>query len=335
MMITSGCSRDNSPPPEERPVAVRAVRPVRTDLQRRLAYVGTVRGRSEIQIIAQVQGTVVSLPKPEGAPVSPGDLVAELAAPELVATVDRLRAEKDYWCERHEENLRLVQNGALPQEEADASLRACRSARAGLEEAQSRLEKTRELASIEGRVLSWIVEPGQHVMPGQPLLIIAGKSLEIQVKVVEEDLRRGVVTGLPVIAQTRQGTLFEARVREVAPMASGPARTFTVKIPVPGDQSTHLRIGSSMQVELILDSCAGCVAVPKEAIMEGDGTSYVFLVRDGRAFQREVTTGIEDRGLVQVFMPLTDNDRVAVSNVAALSDSIPVFAVEVVEGSGP
>ncbi|MBZ0269739.1 efflux RND transporter periplasmic adaptor subunit [bacterium] len=305
-----------------------------SDLSERLSYVGTVHGRREIRIIAQVQGTVVELPEPEGAAVAPGDLVAKLHTPELAAAVERLRAEKDYWCRRHEADLRLVEANALPQEEAEASSRACRSAVAGLEEAEARLRKSRELAPVRGTILSWLVEPGQHVMPGQPLLVLGDRSLEVHVEVVEADLRRGVEVGLPVVARPWQGSPFPSQVAEIAPMATGPARTFTVKIPVPDTHGGTLRTGASLQVELVLDSCSDCVAVPREAILTARGVTHVFLVRDGRAVRQEVTAGIEDGGLVQVSMPWTEGDLVAVSNVTGLADDVPVLAVEV-EGARP
>ena len=71
------------------------------------------------------------------------------------------------------------------------------------------------------------------------------------------------------------------------------------------------------------------MAVPSEAIQPLGERTYLFLVRDGRALLEQVEAGIQDGGLVQVSLDWNGHDRVAISNLGSLADSIPVFAVEV------
>lgn len=328
-VISCGDSDDGSP--VSRPVAVRVAKPIITDMQSRLTYMGTVHANREVRVIAQVQGTVMRLPKLEGASIITGDLVAEIDVPDLRANVERLTAERDYWCRRHESDQRLVQAEALPQEQAEASLRACRSAKAALAEVEARLAKANEISSINGRVLSWLVEPGQHVMPGQPILLLGDDDLEIHVEVVEEDLQRGVIAGTPVEVQYQRGGNLQSTVAEVAPVASGPGRTFTVELPMPlsGNHREELRIGSSMHVEFILAASKNAQAVPVEAVARQGDRSHIFLIQHDRAIKQEVTTGIEQEGWIEVGFPWNGEDLVAVSNLGSLKDSVAVFPVEV------
>ena len=322
-----GCAGEKSQDVAPRPVAVRTAQPVTQDLEDKLSYVGTVHARQEVLIVAQVQGTLAVLPRPEGAAVEPGDVIADLHAPELEAVAERLRADRDYWSERHRADERLVAAGALPREQAAASLRACKSAEASLAEAEARLARKTETSPIKGRVLSWLAEPGQHVMPGQALLHLGSDTLEIHVEVVEEDLRRGIRTGSPVKIRTGEIQAIESIVIDVAPMTTGTSRTFTAKMLVPPANATGLRVGASVRVEFVLASCKGCLSVPAQAVQKGPEGAYLFLVRDGRAVRQQVTTGIQTDGMTEVSMPWNGRDAVAITNLGSLANGVPVFPV--------
>jgi RND family efflux transporter MFP subunit len=298
-------------------------------LNHTISYVGTVHARREIKVNAQVPGTVVDLPLGEGALVSQGQLVAEISAPELAASTERVRADQEYWCRRLDTDDRLVAAAALPAEQAEVTRRACRSARAALAEAEAQLAKTRELAPARGRILSWLVEPGQHVLPGQGLVLLGAQGLELHVEVVDEDLRRGIAVGTIAAVRTRDRDVIHTRVSEIAPVTTGAARTFTVKVPLPETEAFGLRVGASTAIDFTLASCTECVAVPAEAVDRAGDDAYLFLVRDGLALLAPVDAGIEDGGLMQVSLVWNGTDRVAVSNLASLADSTPVFPVEV------
>ncbi|NIV94907.1 efflux RND transporter periplasmic adaptor subunit [candidate division KSB1 bacterium] len=329
------CGEGSADQAKVRPVAVRVVKPVVAEMQNRLSYMGTVHADREVKVIAQVQGTVSSLPKPEGTSVNKGDLVAEIAVPDLQATVERLQADLDYWQQRYQADKILVEAEALPSEQMEASLRAYRSAKAALAEAEAKLAKAQEFSSIKGKMLSWLVEPGQHVMPGQPILLLGNHQLEIHVEVVEEDVRRGVRVGVPVNVQDWRGQIFQSEVSEVAPVATGPARTFTVKMPAPtfSNQVEGLLVGASMQVDFILKSSGDGMTVPVEAISRRGGNPHIFLIRENSAKKQPVTTGIEQDGWIEVAFPWNQKDPVAISNLNNLRDGVPVFPAEIKEGS--
>ncbi len=329
----SGCSDNRADEVTVTPIAVRVTQPMRMDLQSRVSYMGTVRANREVKVIAQVQGTVVSLPKAEGVPVSKAEQVAEIDVPDIRAIAERLQADLDYWRRRYEADQRLVEAEALPSEQMEVSLRAYRSAKAAMAEVEAKLDKANEFSSINGKVLSWLVEPGQHVMPGQPILLLGNDELEIHVEVVEEDLRRGIRVGVPVYVQDWQGHKFQSKVSEAAPVASGRARTFTVKLPVPAlkNSGEELRVGSSMQVNFILESSSDGIAVPVAAISSQAGNSNIFLIQENRAKKQPVTIGIEQDGWVEVVFLWNGKDRVAISNLRSLEEGTPVFAVETKE----
>lgn len=324
-MAIAGCGASPSRTPDPRPVAVRVARPIVTDLESRLSYVGTVHSVREIQVIARIQGTVAALPVPEGGSVQSGDTVAVIDAPDLRAAVDRVRADRDYWHGHHEADLRLAEAGAIPQEQVDVSARAYRSAEASLAEVQTRLGKGVERSPVEGTVLSWIVETGQHVMPGQPMGILGDDHREVRVEVVQEDLERGIRAGTPAVVSVGGGETLPSVITDLSPRTSSPARTFTARVPLPA--ASTLRWGRATRCDLILESRKACTAVPVEALTSRSAATGVFLVRNNRAVWQEVTRGIEQDATVEVIFPWNGEDLVATSNLGSLEEATPVFPV--------
>ena len=251
----------------------------------------------------------------------------------MEAAVERLEAEVDYWSRRHETDKRLVDQGALAQEQSDASERAIRSARASLDEAKAQLAKTVLTAPFEGTVLDWPTEIGQPVMPGQQLILIGDSSREIRVEVVEEDLARGISPGTPVELLLTDGKPVTASVTAIAPVSSGQARTFSVTIPIPNESGSGLqRKGTSIRADFIVDRQAEVVAVPTRAIADRDGQPHLFIITSDTAHRIEVELGISQKGWIAADFEWNGNDPVAVTNLNGLKDGAPVYAV-MTEGS--
>jgi RND family efflux transporter MFP subunit len=317
---------EGSQEPEEQPVALRVLRPEIRTMEVRLSYLGTVHATVEVPLVARVQGTLVSTPVSEGGFFGEGDLIARLSAPEMEAAVERLSSERDYWCRRHETDTRLAAEGALPEEQADSSRRACRSAEAGLAEAEAQLAKTVVTAPFPGQLLDRLAEVGQPVMPGQPLALVGQRGREVRVEVVEEDLSRGVTVGTAAEINLG-GSSVEGRVSRISPAASGPARTFTVAVPVPEPQGSALRKGASLGVDLIPERRSDVVAVPLRAIADRDRDPHLFVITESRAVRHPVSLGIVQDGWVSAEFSWNGEDPVAVTNVTGLSDGAAVYAV--------
>ncbi len=327
-----GCERESTEP-KTPPVAVR-VAPVRaTPLQRTLDYLGTVAPAREVLLAARIQGTVTSLGAVEGESVAEGRELATMHAPDLEATVARLRADRDYWTRRRDEDVSLAAKGAVPRDQLAASERAATAAAAALAEAEARLGWTRERSPFGGTVLEWRVEAGQHVLPGQPLVLVGGADLEVQVPVVAEDVRAGIEVGIPAFLDGSGMEAIATVVEEVAPAATGQGRTFAVTLPVPAEAGADWRPGEPVSVHFVLEESAGGAAVPSRAVAGRGDSRWIFLVEDGVARRWEVATGLEVDGWVSIAPAPPEGALVAVTNLNRLSDGAPVFSVTQEAGS--
>ncbi|MBU2500070.1 efflux RND transporter periplasmic adaptor subunit [bacterium] len=330
--LLPGCKRESAET-KTPPVAVR-IAPVRTvPLQRTLDYLGTVAPVRQVMLAARVQGTVAGLGAEEGEPVAEGRDLAVLHAPDLEAAVARLRADHDYWSRRRDEDEGLAARGAVSQDQLAASERASAAAAAALAEAEARLGWTRERSPFAGTVLEWRVEAGQHVLPGQALVLLGGMEIEVEVPVVAEDLRAGIEVGIPAFLTGPESGTITTAVDEVAPAATGRGRTFAVTLRVPAEAGADWRPGEPVRVRFALEESTGGAAVPSRAIAGRTEGNWIFLIEDGIARRWKVTTGLEVDGWVSIAPAPPQGSFVAVTNLDRLSDGVAVFSVTQEAGS--
>ncbi len=340
-VVLGGCSQQDEAitPVESPPVAVRVSSVSRQNLFHKVSYVGTVHSRREVKVIAQIPGTVTWLAA-EGSTIRNGQVLARIAARETEARATRVDAEaqratteRDFLCKTFDTDKRLGAAGVISKTKVDLSCKACDSANAALKaalaavrEARVGTSKTLEAAPFAGHVLRWLVESGQNVMPGTPLLLFGDHSLELRVQVAERDISKGVGPGSSALVQVR-GNSTKLSITEVAPMATGPSRSVEVRIHFTGDMPASLGHGMSARVDLVLAEAADTLAIPESALWTSGGKTSVFLIDGDLARQVPVEPDIRDRGWVAVTGDVSDGVFVAVSNLDVLKDGIKIFPV--------
>ena len=79
----------------------------------------------------------------------------------------------------------------------------------------------------------------------------------------------------------------------------------------------------SAHAKLNLDSKKG-VVIPTGSVVEGSEDSYVFIIRNGIAKKRIVTTGLRNDHELRIKEGIEPGEFVAVTNIRALTDNMPV-----------
>ncbi len=328
LQITSGCSNDDGAKEVIQPIAVRVSSPQFLDMSEHLTYIGTVHATKEIPVISQVQGTVVSVPIEEGMSFNKSDVLIKLSVPDLDANVKKLEAEYAYWEQHLNEDKNLLAKNAISQEQIDISKKTFETSQASLAEVTSRLRKAKEIALFDGTVLKHFVELGQHVMPGQSLLLIGNNQLELHVEVIQEDINKGIKVGTVINIITHTGNKIASKISSIASAPTGIGRTFTVKIQIPTQSLNEIRLGEALTVDLILNQQKQVLSVPETAVFNKENKKFIFLIKDNKAIRTPVSLGIKQAGWVATEFDWNGKDPVAVSNIANLSDSIIVYPVK-------
>lgn len=187
----------------------------------------------------------------------------------------------------------------------DAAERRVTQGRAEQTRARDLLDKTEITAPIDGVVTRLDVEEGEMVVigvqnqPGTILMTVSDLSaINAEVKVAEADVLRLALDNTATVSlEAAGGRKFPGRVVEIGASAlpqvgtQAAAREFKVKVRLSGDTAT-LRPGLTCDAEILVAERSNVLAVPLQAVVQRGSDTGVFVVENGIATFRKLTTGI-------------------------------------------
>ena len=190
-------------------------------------------------------------------------------------------------------------------------------AESGLREIETKLRDTQAIAPFDGIIIKKVVEVGDTVQPGQPLLVFSySKFLRIRVEVPAR-LMPGLAKGMVVPARLDvNNTQINVRVAQIAPIADMKQHTVTVKFDLP----EGVPGGPGMYAEVMIPDynspTRALPVIPKAAISRKGSLPSVRVVnQDGETKLRLIRTGDEiDESSVTVLSGLKPGERVLVSS---------------------
>src|SRR6056297_4091568 len=200
----------------------------------------------------------------------------------------------------------------------DSAVQTSNQAQAALGEAREQLDEAMLRAPYGGAIGLLMVEPGQFVAPGQPILSLIGDSgLETAVHLPSDQAAR-LSSGRTVTVRVPGETLQHSGVvREIS--ATGPGQVAEIIIDLDADPAAavpmagQLRSGQAVEVILPLDDAAR-LSVPMGALTQSStGLARVFRVENGRGIAVDVRPGRLQGGWLGVEGELAEGDLIVVA----------------------
>lgn len=192
-------------------------------------------------------------------------------------------------------------------------------AQANLDALDARLRDASSVAPFNGIIIQKMVEVGDTVQPGMPLLKYAFIDYLRIAADVPVRLAAGLSEGMLVDARLDAGGNVQARVAQVFPMADAQRHTVRVKFDLPkGTQA-----GPGMYVEVTIPDGSVPVrsqpAVPAEALIWRGSLPSVFVIIEGKPSLRLVRVGYPlPDGRMSVVSGLTGGEQVILNPPANL-----------------
>jgi HlyD family secretion protein len=187
-----------------------------------------------------------------------------------------------------------------------------------------------------GAVVKRLVSPGVLVQPGMPILKIAQiDRVRLQANVGEKDLP-SIKVGSPVriVTAAREATPLVARVTSVFPFVDPGGRTAVVEAVVDNAKRRFLP-GQYVTIEFVTGERADALSVPKSAVTRLGTSARVWVVKDGQAEPRDVTTGLANADRVEIARGLAGDERVVARGHEGLYDLARVVEVTGDRASDP
>jgi|GEM_PF-2041877 len=336
-----GCS----PPNEEtathpKPRAVNTVVVARRDLPVVVSSVGRLVSNREVVLSAEVSGIVEAYTVDTGDAAPADTTVVRLDATDYRLALNEARANRSaaqarYGAAKNSYSRagQLIPEKVITQEyfdkiEADfkAAQAAVAQAEAVVDINQRRLDKTEIKTPFDGLVTRRLVETGQNVNIGEPVMAIADMmSMRVKLHVNEQDYvhldHDDIVS---VLIEAFPDRTFPGQVDRIGVKADPQTNTFEVEVLV-ANPDLLLKAGLTAVVKITVDQIRDAILIPQGCVLFRENRKEVFVVTDaGQAAVREVKLGRVDGSSIRILAGITEGDRLVTTGGQYLNDGDPV-----------
>jgi len=206
--------------------------------------------------------------------------------------------------------------------EYKATQAAVFQAEAAVDINQRRLDKTVIKAPFDGLVTSRLVEKGQNINIGEPVMAIADmQSMRVKIHVNEQDyVYLDKDDAAAVLVEAYPDASFSGQIDRIGVKADPNTNTFEVEILV-ANSSLVLKAGLTATVNITIDEIEDAIMIPQNSVLFRKNRQEVFVVTDGdRVIVREVKLGRVDESSVRVVKGLTPGDKLVTTGSQYLKD---------------
>ena len=330
----------------------------RRHLERRGVYRGELRAEKVVEVAPDVQGRIKKLYVDMGSEVKKGDLLLELDPLEMNQLVNEGKAHVDVAAASInqaqvalekaqadlERNEPLAAKGLVTPAEMDNLESAAAAAATALEVAKAshvqakashknllvNRKNMKVRAPFDGVVARRYLNEGAMASPSTPVFQLhASGNLFMRIAVPEKDV--------PFIARSMTGTLvldalksrtFGFTVDLVSPVVEQATRTCPVDLLVtPDEGGPEIKPGMTGEASLVLDQVDGALSIPRDAVLERDDGTVVFVVASGKAEQVPVSIVAEFGDWIQV-EGVAESAQVVVKGQLDLEPGVPVTVTD-------
>ncbi len=309
------------------PVELAAV--IDTSISSYITAAANLEPEKRADVLAKVEGTIVSIEAEEGHNVGNGRVLARLDGSELTIERDRARIRAQAEKTELERAVSLHAKGLLSDKDFAAQKSAYELAEAELEAAELRLSYTTIRAPFSGKVTRRLVDLGETVRIGLPLFTVEDTSPLLCKIHLPSHLIPSIEVGqtAKIFPGTSAESPITGKVRMISPVVD-PA-TGTVKVTLELDEHVgSVRPGAFADIKMVADTHYGVPAIPRKAILSEGGDLFVFAAGSDTVRRIRVTTGYEQDDLVEVLTGLAPGDSVVVVGHGGIEEGTKIKVVQ-------
>ena len=341
VIAMTGCA------PEEEVVEEKSARSVETmtvstgSISSDFSFSGTVAPSREVSVVPTVAGKVTGLGYEVGDSVGEGavlftvdsvDLENQLRSIEANYNVTKLQADNAKTT--LESNQILYEEGVISKSEYDQLKLAYDTAEANLtaiEIQKENLEKNiadcSVTAPISGVISARNIEIGSFASQSSPAYtIIDLSSVKVEVGVSEQMVNQiSVGDTIDVNLTAVSPEPLQGTVSTISPAATQTG-TYTIKITMDNSRGL-LKPGMLAEVTFVTAASDDTMLLPRDAVIDKDGETYVYIVENSTAKKVLVEIGIESGETVEITDGLTTDMQVVTKGQTYISDGEQVEVV--------
>ena len=292
-------------------------------------YVGNLLPNQRVIMRSEIDGVIENIYFDEGDEIVNNKKLIDISTKELslklkIAFADSKLAETNL--KRDE---KLAKDNLIPNAQLDQTRTFAERALLNRELAKISLNKSIINSPLSGTAKTRFVKVGEFVRKGDRLVeILNVDRILVKVNIPEQEiLQINIGQKVDIELYILEKKLFEGKVKKIGLEADASNRTFPVEIEV-NNRERELRPGMLARVTFTKRVDQDQVVIPRHTILERDSGRIVYVVDKGKAFQREVSTGISQREKVQILTGLGRGEQLVVEGHTKLTDGEEINIVQ-------
>jgi HlyD family secretion protein len=199
---------------------------------------------------------------------------------------------------------------------------AISTALANINNYQVQIDSATISSPIDGLLTSRNVNVGQIVSTGVAVISIVDTSTLKLKSTVNQELLPLLSVGqeMDVTIDSYPDKRLKGTISSLGPIAVSTGEVFPLEVTI--NNSGGLTAGLSARAAV--STAVRGIVVPAAAVTQGSGESYVYVINDSTVSKRVVKVGLKNDQDAQIIKGLNPGEQVAVTNVSALNDKMPV-----------
>lgn len=319
------------------PVSVETIKP--KAISSFIETTGTVYSSKEGSMKAEMSGRYQLQRNPAtakrfalGDAVKSGQVIVRLENEEFVngLQIDGKRLNLELAENNLEKQKSLYEKGGVTQTELKNASIQYVNAKYSFENAEIQLAKMAARVPFDGVIVALPYHTnGVKIDQGTSLFrVMEYNNLLMDVRLPEKHLPELTLNQLVQITNYNIGNdTITGKISQISPIIDPDTRTFQSVLEI-NNEKHSLRPGMFIKAAILSEQRDSTIVIPKETVISRQDSKVVFIVENGIATEKQVTTGLETMDEIEVTSGLELNDRLVISGFETLRNKSKVSVLQ-------
>lgn len=311
-------------------INVNVIAVAREDINTDYVANGTFIPKQEMNLSSEMAGKVVNVLVKEGSRVSAGQTVATIKKDAIEIDVTQAQNNLQNAIIDNQRYENAYKTGGVTKQQLDNSRLQLKNAQAAVRAQGVRVNDANVRAGISGAVNKRMVEPGAIVSPGTTMFEIVNiNTLKLSVLVDESQVGRIQVGQIvDIVVNVLPEDRFSGRISFIAPKSDA-----SLNFPVEIEVQNNGQLKAGMYATATFKTNHGVetqnmMTIPAEAFVNGVSSGQLFVVENGIAKLKKVSTGKVYGNKVQILSGLEVGEQVVTSGQINLDNGSKVNIIK-------
>jgi cobalt-zinc-cadmium efflux system membrane fusion protein len=278
-------------------IPVETVEVKQGDFTNTIILSGTTKPIASVTVIPKIAGAekITSIRVQEGDRVSAGQIIATLDQSTVDIQLNLAQVTYNDALKNYERQKVLYEAGAIPQATFEQIETGLAQAESNLTAQQMAYDNTLVKAPISGLVTAVLAEVGTLGSAQTPIAQIADiDTLELITTINEMQVNKLRVNDqVEIMIPALDKEIFKGTITSISSVMEDRLKAYPVTITL-NNKDHKIKAGMYAEVEIVTDVEKDALIIPAQAIITRDGLSTVYVVKEGKALQKEVIIGLSD-----------------------------------------